>query len=51
MALQFLGSCISNIIRMSSVNIHKLAQDGNEKELAEEIRECPHRVDEQDSVS
>ena len=36
---------------MSSANIHYLARDGKEKELAEEIRKQPHRVDEQDSVS
>ena len=36
---------------MSSANIHNLARDGKEKELAEEIRKQPHRVDERDSVS
>ena len=35
---------------MSSANIHHLARDGKEKELAEEIRKQPHRVDELDSL-
>jgi len=36
---------------MSSVDILSLAIDGNEKELAEEIRNRPHRVNEQNAVS
>ena len=36
---------------MSSVDIHSLAEDGKEEELAEEIRNRPHRVNEQNSVS
>ena len=46
-----LYSCIANSAKMSSANIHYLARDGKEKELAEEIRKQPHRVDERDSVS
>jgi hypothetical protein len=36
---------------MSEIDIHDLARDGKEKEIEEELKQRPNRLNETDSVS